>query len=88
MINPNNDTQHDADLILLNRMYVGEFLNENIGFESINLVKADDGKNYIYVTPYGTMDIDKYKKVKTILFVRKYAPRTYQIIAKAENLKN
>lgn len=87
MINPNNDTQHDADLILLNRMYVGEFLNENIGFESINLVKADDGKNYIYVTPYGTMDIDKYKKVKTILFVRKYAPGTYQIIAKAENLR-
>ena len=86
MLNQQNNDKAPNDLILLNRMYAGEFLNENIGFESINLIMADDGKNYIYVTPYGTMDIDKYKKVRAILFVRKYTPGSYQIIAKAENL--
>lgn len=78
---------NNEDLILLNRMYAGEFLNNNIGFEAINLVKADDDTSYIYVTPYGTMAEDKYEKVKVILFVKPYSKGSYQIIAKAVGLQ-
>lgn len=41
--------------ILINQMYAGGFLEvgNNIGHEAINLFKADDGKNYVYVTPSG-----------------------------------
>lgn len=78
---------NNEDLILLNRMYAGEFLNNNIGFEAINLVKADDDTSYIYVTPYGTMAEDKYEKVKEILFVKPYVKGSYQIIAKAVGLQ-
>ena len=37
--------------ILLNRMYAGNYLNDdyNIGHEVINLFKDDNGRNYIYV---------------------------------------
>ena len=37
--------------ILINQMYAGGFLEvgNNIGHEVINLFKADDGKNYVYV---------------------------------------
>ena len=54
--------------ILINRMYAGSYLeNEhNIGHEVINLIRADgdvdengDGRNYIYVQPYGTMQTMK-----------------------------
>ena len=40
--------------ILLNIMYTGKYISEynKIGHEIINLFKADDGNNYIYVTPF------------------------------------
>ena len=37
------------ETIILNRMYAGSYLEEHIGHEVINLFKADDGSNYIYV---------------------------------------
>lgn len=41
--------------IIINKMYVGGYLSEgdNIGHEIINLYKADDGKNYIYLIHKG-----------------------------------
>ena len=36
-----------TDVIILNRMYVGDYLGENIGHEVINLMKADNNNNYI-----------------------------------------
>ena len=35
--------------IILNRMYAGDYLDENIGHEIINLFRADDNCNYIYL---------------------------------------
>lgn len=63
---------HTIDIkkeILINKMYVGEYLNNNIGHEVINLLRADgntdkfgDGQNYIYVQPYGTMEKEHNEK--------------------------
>ena len=78
-----------ANEILLSRMYVGNYLNSenNIGHEIINLFKADDDNNYIYVNPYGTMSKEHNNKIKTILLVRYCGNCTMEILAKAVDLE-
>ena len=68
--------------ILLNRMYVGSYLNNNIGHEVINLFKDDNGSNYIYVNPYGQL-AKKHNDIESILLVRGVNANTVEIIAKA-----
>ena len=50
--------------ILLNVMYTGSWLDENIGHEIINLFRSDNGQNYIYVLPWGTMDKKHNNQIK------------------------
>ena len=47
--------------IIINKMYVGDYLSEgdNIGHEIINLYKADNGKNYIYLNSQGAIDLSR-----------------------------
>jgi len=71
--------------ILLNRMYVGTFLKDNIGHEVINLFKDDNGSNYIYVNPYGRLG-KNHNDIESILLVRGINATTVEIIAKAEGL--
>lgn len=76
--------------IILNKMYAGDYLSmgNNIGHEAINLYRADNGKFYIYLNSMGKIDWKEHdKKEKTVLLVRKFANRTFEIIAKAENVK-
>lgn len=56
-------------------MYVGAYLSEgdNIGHEIINLYKADDGKNYIYLNSQGTIELSHGNNSVTVLMVRKFA---------------
>ena len=75
--------------IIINKMYVGNYLSEgdNIGHEIINLYKADDGKNYIYLNSQGCIDLSHGKNRLTILLVRKFASKIYKVLAKAEGIK-
>lgn len=74
--------------IIINKMYVGAYLSEgdNIGHEIINLYKADDGKNYIYLNSQGTIELSHGENRITILLVRKFASKTYKVLAKAEGV--
>ena len=74
--------------IIINKMYIGAYLSEgdNIGHEIINLYKADDGKNYIYLNSQGTIDLSHGKNRITVLLVRKFATKTYKVLAKAEGV--
>ena len=72
--------------ILINRMYAGDYLKDNIGHEIINLFKTDDGDNYIYVNPYGTLGVG-HDEVESILLVRRLEGGILEIIAKAEKLE-
>jgi len=74
--------------IIINKMYVGAYLSEgdNIGHEIINLYKADDGKNYIYLNSQGTIESSHGENRITILLVRKFASKTYKVLAKAEGV--
>lgn len=74
--------------ILLNIMYTGTYLEEgNIGHEIINLFKDDNGNNYIYVLPYGSMSKIHNNKIKTILLVRRCNSKIIEILAKATDLE-
>ena len=68
--------------IILNHMYSGEYLGDNIGHEIINLFKADDGNNYIYLCKdgkYTRKDLPKY-----VIQVRHHCTRTLEVISIAE----
>lgn len=57
--------------ILLNKVFVGEYLDKNIGHEAVCLFKADNGEHYIYVTPYGEVSkTNELKENDYILLVR------------------
>lgn len=71
--------------ILINIMYTGDFANKNIVHEIINLYKTDNGKNYIYISPYGYINHLHDNKIKTILFARKAGKNRIEIIAKVDN---
>ena len=75
------------DEILIIRMFRGEYLSDNIGHEIINLFKADDGNNYIYVNPAGDCDKKHIGRIGTVLLVRNYANRTFEVLAKATDLE-
>ena len=46
-----------TEVIILNRMYVGDYLGDNIGHEVINLMKPDKGKyNYVYLNARGDLN--------------------------------
>ena len=72
--------------ILIAKMYVGNYLNEgeNIGHEIINLFKDDNGKNYIFITPYG--NVNNINNIETVLMIGKTENGVTEIIAKATDL--
>ncbi len=74
--------------IIINKMYVGDYLltADNIGHEIINLYKADDGNNYIYLCPSGRVDKSHTDNEITILLTRKFDTGIYKIVAKAEGV--
>ena len=63
-------------------MFTGGYLGDNIGHEIINLFKADDGNNYIYLCKdgrYTRKDLPKY-----VIQVRHHCTRTLEVISIAE----
>lgn len=81
-------------LIIINRMYAGKYLTEgeNIGHEIINLIRSDNGNNYLWLNADGNCDISKFidKKGNLIydeiimLMVSMYGHRKWKVLAKAE----
>ena len=70
---PSNDSNANRPrCILVMKMFVGDYLQEsnNIGHEVINLFRADNGKHYIYVVPWGVMGKEKDGQITDILLVR------------------
>lgn len=75
------------DVLILTRMYVGRYLEDNIGHEVINLFRDDEGRNYIYVNHDGTINPKYNDRVKAILLVKHVEKGVLEVIAKAEELE-
>ena len=81
-------------LILVNRMYAGKYLTigENIGHEIINLIRADNGQNYLWLNADGNCQISKFVDSNgnliydeiVMVMVMMYRYREWKVLAKAE----
>lgn len=75
-------------MIVLNKMFVGDYCLENIGHEIINMFQADNGHYYVYLNSTGDFARDKQGKVENVLLTRNCPiPNTVQIIGKAKVTK-
>ena len=73
--------------IILCKMYAGRYLDDNIGHEVINLFRADNGKNYVYINDDGRI-AEKYNNtVSAVLLIRYVEVGVFEVIAKAEKLE-
>lgn len=70
--------------ILIIKMYVGDFNNENIGHEIINFFKTDNGEEYIYIPAYGGMGKGHYKKINYIILTTGIENDRVKVLAMAE----
>lgn len=70
-------------MIILNKMYSGDYLKENIGHEFINEYTTDDGEQYIYVNPWQNVrNLDKGDNY--IIQVRYAGKNCYEVISYAK----
>ena len=73
-------------IIVLNKLFRGEYLNDNLGHEVINLFKSDNGKNYVYLNESGKFPPEYADKIKCMLLVKLGRTNTVEVIGKAEGL--
>lgn len=74
--------------IVLNRMYVGDYLSSNLGHEVINLYQADNGCNYIYLNATGDFIKAHQNKIEYMLFVKYFCKGAVEVIGMATGLKD
>lgn len=76
-----------ARSIVLNVMYNGNYLNENMGHEVINLFKDDKGRNFLYLNPYGNFSSANKRKVEKMLMVIPVPKKNmFEVVALATGL--
>ena len=73
--------------IVINRMYVGDYLSSNLGHEIINLFLADNGCHYLYLNANGSFERKHKDRINYMLMV-KYEPKDcFEVIGLAKGLK-
>lgn len=76
-----------ARSIVLNVMYNGKYLNENMGHEVINLFKDDKDRNFLYLNPYGNFSSTNKRKVEKMLMVIPVPKKNmFEVVALATGL--
>lgn len=83
----NTIKQNKRTGIVLNRMYVGDYLSDNIGHEVINFFKSDNDGYYIYLNSRGNLAKEHEGKIATMLFVKYHTRGEVEIIGKATGLE-
>lgn len=80
-------TKETVRSIVLNVMYNGKYLNENMGHEVINLFKDDKGRNFLYLNPYGNFSSTSKLKVEKMLMVIPVPKKNmFEVVALATGL--
>lgn len=73
--------------IVLNRMFVGDYLTSNLGHEIINLFQADNGNHYLYLNAYGNFNKAHKDKIGTMLMVKSVGGNVVEVIGMAKNIE-
>ena len=78
--------------IVINRMFTGKYLKDNLGHEAINLFKTDDGRHFIYLNDVGTfgkehVEKDGTLKIDKVLLVKPIGNNAVEVVALASGLK-
>ena len=73
--------------IVINRMYVGNYLESNLGHEIINLLKADNNHYYLYLNQSGSFAKEHQDKIGYMLLVKNGPKNCFEIIGLAKGLK-
>lgn len=72
--------------IVLNRMYVGDYLSTNLGHEVINMFQADNGGHYLYLNATGNFGKEHSGKIGYMLLVKYHSENIFEIIGMANGL--
>ena len=71
--------------IVINRMYVGDYLSSNLGHEIINLFQADNGCYYLYLNALGSFASD-HTDIRYMLMVKNGPKDCFEVIGIAKGL--
>lgn len=74
--------------IVLNRMFVGDYLSSNLGHEVINLYQADNEKHYLYLNSTGDFVKAHKKEIGYMLMVKYFCKGEVEVIAMATGLED
>lgn len=72
--------------IVINRMYVGGYLESNLGHEIINLFKADNGGHYLYLNSSGSF-AQEHSDIDYMLMVKYVDSCRFEVIGLAVGLE-
>lgn len=72
------------DVIVLNRMFSGSYLEDNIGHEIINLYQSDNRKNYIYLSPDGNFDAKYKDRIAYVILTQDNGTNQDKVVGLAE----
>lgn len=79
----NSRVKNQGDVIVVNRMYVGDYLISNLGHEVINMFQADNGGYYLYLNAYGSFAKKWQGKIKHMLMTKYHSKNCVEVIGKA-----
>lgn len=71
--------------IIINRMYVGDFLSQNLGHEVINLIRSDNKRHYLYLNQSGSLS-SEHADHDVMLMVRYEGNNMFEIVGMANGL--
>ena len=84
--NTKSENKSDKRGIVVNRMYVGGYLADNLGHEIINLFQADNGRHYLYLNSSGSF-ARGHENIDTMLMARYVGKDCFEVVALAKGLK-
>ena len=80
------EKKSDKPGIVINRMYVGGYLESNLGHEIINLFQADNGQHYLYLNSSGSFARD-HQDIDYMLMVKYAGKDTFEVTGLAKGLE-
>ncbi len=85
----NQNNKKMKDVILMNTLFTGSHVVQNIGGEIINFYRSDNDNFYVYVRPYGTLRGDGCwdDRIRTIVFIHTCGNGEFEILGKAVGLE-